>query len=202
MLKPLSGALCALLAATANAQDDKAAAVQRCALILNGGETREQIPSLSLKAVRERACACLVADPGAVAGETADRCIQAAVLAEPIPPLTPRTVSALANAAAPDGKRSTRTGPMVRINGCKRPEYPAAAVRAEATGTTRLVFRVAPDGKVADAEITKSSGTTVGHKLLDASALVALMQCPFTPGTDDGKPVEGTTIVEYVWKLE
>jgi protein TonB len=85
---------------------------------------------------------------------------------------------------------------------CK-PEYPAAALRANATGTTRIKFTVDAAGKVVSAEIVGSSGSSRENRLLDNAAKSALSTCPFTPGIDDtGKPVGTTTVVDYTWKLE
>ena len=74
--------------------------------------------------------------------------------------------------------------------------------RSDTTGPTRLVFQVGPRGEVIDADILKSSGKTLHHKLLDMAALMSLMQCVFSPAVVNGVAVEGTTQVEYVWRLE
>jgi protein TonB len=85
---------------------------------------------------------------------------------------------------------------------CK-PEYPAAAQRAGATGITRMRFTVDASGKVVSAEVVGSSGPTREHRLLDNAAKSALATCPFTAGVDEsGKPVGTTVPVEYVWKME
>ena len=58
-------------------------------------------------------------------------------------------------------------------------------------------------GKVANAEVIKPAGTSREHRLLDRVALSKLSECTFRPGNDEtGKPVGGTTEVEYVWKIE
>jgi len=85
---------------------------------------------------------------------------------------------------------------------CK-PEYPAAAQRAGATGTTRLRFSVDAAGKVVSAEIIGSSGSTRENRLMDNAAKAALATCPFKPGVDEtGKPTGTTVNVDYAWKLE
>jgi protein TonB len=92
---------------------------------------------------------------------------------------------------------------QINVNACDKPEYPAAAARAEATGTTKIRFTVDAAGKVSKADIEKASGSSREHRLLDRAAVDALSKCPFKPGTDEnGKPVGATTLVEYVWKLE
>ena len=85
---------------------------------------------------------------------------------------------------------------------CK-PEYPAAAQRANAVGTSRIKFTVDANGKVTAAEVVGSSGPTREHRLLDKAAQAALSTCPFSPGVDStGKPVGTEVVVEYAWKLE
>jgi protein TonB len=91
---------------------------------------------------------------------------------------------------------------QIQVSTCDKPEYPAAAVRAEATGTTRIQFTVDGQGRVSKAEIVKSAGVSREHKMLDRAAVDALSKCRFTPGIDaTGKAVGGTTIVDYDWNL-
>ena len=82
------------------------------------------------------------------------------------------------------------------------PEYPPAAARHDATGTTRVGFRIDAQGRLVDGNILRSSGQTPFHKLLDSAALLSLMQCGFKPATLDSEPVEGGAWMEYVWRLE
>ena len=85
----------------------------------------------------------------------------------------------------------------------KNEDYPAAAIRAEATGTTRIRFTVDATGKLSNAEVVKAAGSSREHRQLDRVALSKLSECTFKPGSDEtGKPVGGTFEVEYVWKLE
>ena len=82
-------------------------------------------------------------------------------------------------------------------------DYPRAAVKSEATGTTKILFRVDASGKLAGVEVVKSAGPSREHKLLDRMAVDKLSECSFTPGLDEnGKAVGGSFPVEYVWKLE
>jgi protein TonB len=82
-------------------------------------------------------------------------------------------------------------------------DYPAAAKRAEATGTTSIRFTVGADGKLVSAEVVKSAGPSREHKLLDRVAVAKLSECRFTPGVDEnGKAVGGTFPVDYVWRLD
>ena len=82
------------------------------------------------------------------------------------------------------------------------PEYPAAAQRAGATGSTRIRFTVDALGRIAGSQILHASGATREHRLMDQAAAAALAQCPVQVGTDEqGRPVGTTTDVEYVWSL-
>jgi protein TonB len=104
---------------------------------------------------------------------------------------------------APPAPPRQAVAAQINVNACEKPEYPAAAARAEATGTTKIRFTVDAAGKVSKADIERSSGASREHRLLDRAAVEALSKCPFKPGTDEtGKPVGATTLVEYVWKLE
>jgi len=82
-------------------------------------------------------------------------------------------------------------------------DYPSAALRAEATGTTRIRFTVGADGKLANAEVIGRSGSSREHRALDRVALDKLSECTFRPGVDaQGRPTGGTFEVEYVWKIQ
>lgn len=107
--------------------------------------------------------------------------------------------------AAPVAAPAPRQAVPARIDvsTCEKPEYPAAALRAEATGTTKIRFTVDAAGKVAKAEIERPSGSSREHRLLDRTAVEALSKCPFKAGTDElGKAVGATAVVDYVWKTE
>ena len=81
-------------------------------------------------------------------------------------------------------------------------DYPAAAQRSEATGTSKIRFTVGADGKLANAEVLRSAGSTREHKMLDRVALSKLSECVFKAGADEnGRPVGASFEVDYVWKL-
>lgn len=88
--------------------------------------------------------------------------------------------------------------PVLDSKSCEPPKYPKAALMNEEQGTVALMFLVAPDGKIAESKVDKSSGS----KSLDKAALNAFGQCKFKPGTKDGKPDQLWAKVEFVWKLE
>ncbi len=84
-----------------------------------------------------------------------------------------------------------------------RPDYPAAALRAQVQGTSRIRFTVDANGKVTAADVVGSSGPTREHRLLDNAAKAALASCPIKVGIDaEGHPVGTQVEVAYTWKLE
>ncbi len=120
----------------------------------------------------------------------------------PAPSLVPAP-PAPAPVAAPPAPKIIAVAASINVATCDKPEYPSAALRADATGTTKIRFTVDATGVVSKAEVERSSGVSREHRLLDRSAVDALSKCRFKPGIDDkGKAVGGTTIVDYVWKLE
>jgi protein TonB len=105
---------------------------------------------------------------------------------------------------APPAPRAARPA-IADINACapKGSDYPLAAARANATGTTRVRFTVDGSGKLSKVEVVKSSGPSREHRLLDRVAVDKLSECSFKPGIDDnGHPVGGTFEFEYVWTLQ
>jgi protein TonB len=80
---------------------------------------------------------------------------------------------------------------------CDKPEYPRASLVNEEQGTVIMALLIAPDGKVADSKVDKSSG----FKNLDRAAL-KLAQCKFKPVLKDGKPEQTWAKFEYAWKLD
>lgn len=119
------------------------------------------------------------------------------------PPPTQVSLAPAGPASAPPAQ-PVRVPPQVNFNrDCARPEYPAGAARAEATGASVIAAFVDLNGRVTQARVERSSGPTREHKLLDRAALEAIASsCKFKPGTVDGKPEPLWTQVEYVWKLD
>jgi protein TonB len=122
-----------------------------------------------------------------------------------VPPPAPPVAIAPAPAPAPPAPPATAVAPVMQLtnaSACK-PEYPAAALKAEVQGTTTIRFTIDANGKVASADIVKSSGPSREHRVLDRTAVQSLSGCSFRAGRDaSGQPITAATTVEYVWKLE
>jgi protein TonB len=121
------------------------------------------------------------------------------------PPPVAVTVTPQAPPAPPAPPRVAARPAIANVQSCapSPDDYPAAARRSEATGTTRVRFQVGADGKLAGTEIVRSAGSSREHKMLDRVAVSKLSECTFKPGIDEhGKPTGGSFDVEYVWKLD
>jgi protein TonB len=111
----------------------------------------------------------------------------------------PPPVANIAPTPPPTAHVPVRTSPVIdAAHNCAKPEYPPASARAEETGTVTLRFLIDTDGHAIKSDVVRSSG----HKRLDEAARAALSLCKFKPGTLDGKPVQTTGDIQYVWKLE
>jgi protein TonB len=122
----------------------------------------------------------------------------------PPPAIPERRVEATAPPAPPAPPAPVARAARIDFSdpNCK-PEYPAAALRAGTTGTSRIRLTVDGSGKVTSAEVVGSSGPTRENRILDNAAKAAFSSCRFFPGVDEnGRPVGTTSITEYVWKLE
>ena len=123
----------------------------------------------------------------------------------PPPPAPPVFIQPTAPDAPPAPPRMAAKPAIANINSCAPTgdDYPSAALRAEATGLTRIRFTSDGDGKLVKAEIVKSAGSSREHKLLDRVAESKLSTCKFTPGADEtGKRAGGTFEFEYLWKIQ
>jgi len=77
-------------------------------------------------------------------------------------------------------------------------DYPAAALRAEAQGTTRITLQVGPNGRATGCSVTGSSG----NGALDSTACrLAQSRFRFSPATQNGQPVAGTYSTSVRWQL-
>jgi len=121
----------------------------------------------------------------------------APVAISPAPPAPAPAAPVVAAAPAPQPVPA-----QLDVSRCEKPDYPAEARRAEASGTTTIRFHVDGAGQVVSADLLKASGASRIHRLLDQAAIAALSRCAFKPGRDaQGKPVGGYATVDYVWKL-
>jgi protein TonB len=115
-----------------------------------------------------------------------------------IEPAAPQV--ATAPVAAPPAPPA-RTAPKLDFNACAKPEYNAAARRADAQGTVVVIYTMDTNGAISEARVDKSSGSTREHKTLDRLTLEAVQACKGTPGTVDGKPEKLSGRIAHVWKL-
>lgn len=123
------------------------------------------------------------------------------------PPAAPVTIAPPPGPPTPPAPppRAAAKPAIANVQQCapKGDDYPPAALRAEATGTTKVRFVIDGAGKLIKSEVVRSAGSSREHRLLDRVALEKLSSCNFTPGIDEnGKPAGGTFEVDYVWKIE
>ena len=120
------------------------------------------------------------------------------------PPAPPVVIAPTAPAPpAPPAPAPVAAQPAITNASACKPDYPAAAAKAEATGTTTIKFTIDAGGKVVSADVVRPSGPSREHRLLDRAAQSSLSNCTFRPGRDtNGQAVGASTVVEYVWKLE
>jgi TonB family protein len=84
----------------------------------------------------------------------------------------------------------------------KNEDYPAAAIRAEAQGTTRIRFSVDSTSKLNNIEVVSPAGSTREHRQLDRVALAKLSECRFRAGISENRiPISGILEVGFVWRL-
>jgi len=115
------------------------------------------------------------------------------------PPPAPVQISAAPPAPpAP----AARVAPQLNFNGCEKPEYTAAARRAETQGSVVVAFTMDVSGQITEAHVERSSGSSREHKQLDRATVEAVLACKGKPGSVDGKPEKLSGRVEYVWKLD
>ncbi len=109
------------------------------------------------------------------------------------------------DAALAANAASASKGPPAGVNlqrSCA-PSYPAAALQARASGTTRVRLTIEPTGAISSAEVVQSSGPLPENKLLDTAAADALSKCQSRAGRDaNGQPVGAQVVVTYKWTLE
>lgn len=78
-------------------------------------------------------------------------------------------------------------------------DYPAAALRAEAEGTTRFALAIGPDGRVTNCTVTGSSGNSA---LDSATCRILRNRARYTPARDrDRNPTSGQDRGSITWRL-
>ena len=100
---------------------------------------------------------------------------------------------------APPPARQAARPPQHRSGSISDEDYPAAAIRAEAQGTTGIRLSVSADGRVSNCTVTRSSG----NSSLDSTACsLATRRFRFTPAQDtNGNNVAGTVTRSIRWQL-
>lgn len=81
---------------------------------------------------------------------------------------------------------------------CRRPNYPAEALRRDEHGVALIGFLVGVDGQVIRSLVLNSSGSDE----LDRETALALSKCVFKPSVKEDKPIEAWQAVPYWWVVE
>lgn len=78
-------------------------------------------------------------------------------------------------------------------------DYPASALDNEETGTTTVRLTISPNGRVADCQVTSSSGS---RALDGATCRVIRSRARYTPAMDsNGNPTTGSDTARIRWQL-
>lgn len=78
-------------------------------------------------------------------------------------------------------------------------DYPAAAIRAEASGVTSVSIQIGANGAVTGCNVTRSSGNSA----LDTTACSLIRRrFRFAPATRNGQPVASTTTRNITWRFD
>jgi protein TonB len=112
-----------------------------------------------------------------------------------VPVVMAPTITAVTTVKPP---QEYRTPAVVDAKTCDKPPYPAAARRANETGTVRMLFLIDVDGRVLDSKVERTSGS----RRLDEAARAGLSLCKFKPATLNGRPERTWGRIDYVWTLE
>jgi len=111
------------------------------------------------------------------------------VVAAPPAPAAPPQVQHTRTVPRPDPKHPLKVG---------EDYYPDASRRANEEGTCLVKLTVAADGRITDQSIEKSTG----FPRLDDACLKGVRGQRLLPATEDGKPIEYTTVVPIRWNLK
>lgn len=112
------------------------------------------------------------------------------------PPPAPPPVSV--PRTSPPPPPPTVTPPRAIAGSITHADYPAEALREEASGTTRVRLSVTPEGTVSGCTVIASAG----HAALDSTACQLLTtRFRFSPATERGRPVAGSYQTAVRWSL-
>jgi TonB family protein len=88
--------------------------------------------------------------------------------------------------------------PMGNGGECPHPDYPSAALRAQAEGVSAVEIIFDEQGRLVDGRLVGASGTTREHRLLDGTALEAFALCRFPATTTPGNR---SIRMSYNWRI-
>jgi protein TonB len=117
-----------------------------------------------------------------------------AVTAKPMPDTPVVTVTEETGA----GSGPIVVEPTLDMRRFSEPLYPAAARRDNQQGTVMLSVHIAPNGRVLEVQLARSSG----YALLDDSALREARRWRFVAGTEDGRAVAMWTKIPVTFRLQ
>jgi protein TonB len=98
----------------------------------------------------------------------------------------------------PKFARDDQRAELLSFDSCAKPEWPKASLRNEETGTVTLRFTVLASGRLLEYQVSGSSG----FARLDNAAAEGMSKCRFRPAILDGKQVQSTAKMQYVWTLD
>ncbi len=108
----------------------------------------------------------------------------------------PTTITTVSTVPPPRPSTNIEVKPGVS---CPRPEYPPAAIRTMAQGTTRVTLSVNESGEVIDGTIDQASGESREHRLLDRAVADSFRGCKFAPALGGGMR---KVTLSYAWRLD
>jgi len=115
---------------------------------------------------------------------------------DPLPPLelASRTEFPPAPSTVPPQRARANLGAYFSTD-----DYPAAAIRAEAEGTTRFTLAIGPDGRVTGCSVTGSSGNSA---LDNATCRILRGRARYAAARDrNGHPISGQDRGSVTWRL-
>jgi protein TonB len=98
---------------------------------------------------------------------------------------------------APSGPSATKLEPIRST--FTLPPYPEVAKRLGEQGTTTLKINIGKDGRISACEVQTSSGS---ERLDQAAVEWVKARYRYRPPTENGQPVEATTLLRVVWNLK